>query len=155
MRAVLTVLTVVVIALTGAGSVRAADPLTPSDRIGGRLSAAGSTVTILSTSTIPVRVTFDGDYATVEPATIILAPGQEATGTLRGPAKGDLSAHLTALSAPEAGDAASATLTLNLSPAQRPVDAPWGPIGLLTLCIVGLIVVGRRLRPWRWRIVST
>ena len=145
-RAVLTVLAVLCLALAGAASVRAAEPL-----IGGKLAAGGGHVTYTSTSTMTVRVTFEGEAVTVSPAVVIVEPGQTVEATYPGDSVGKLSAHIEAVNAVlSGGDMATATLVVNLKPYTPPF--PWAPVGTVLLGLAGAAIAARRLRLWELRI---
>jgi hypothetical protein len=53
----------------------------------------------------------------------------------------------------EAGDANAVSLGLTLEPYTPPFDP--APLGLILLLITAAGLILRRVRPWRWRIVTS
>lgn len=149
LRAVRTALAVLLLALAGTASVRAADVGT----IGGKLSADSHAATLTSQGTLPVsvQITVDGPL-TVKPDHFTLDPGQTVKMAVSGGDRGTISARLTALTAPAGQDAASATLSVTLKPYVAPPTVPTWPL-YAALAIVAAALVMRRLRPWRYRLV--
>ena len=141
-RAALAVLAATFLAV---GPVSAADP----DTLGGTMSAGGNVVIVTSSSTVPVSVELTGDYVSLTPASFTLAPGESARATMTGPTKGAVSAHLVPVQT--TGDSTGLVLSVTLKP--PPPELPILPLaGLVGL--LGMALAARRLRPWRWRIVT-
>ncbi len=145
MRAVLAALAALFVAV---GTASAAEPL-----IGGKLTAYSDHATVVSTATMPVEVTMAGSDVTVLPERFTLEPGQLANVAIAGPRAGTVSARLVAIGGPVAGDAATVTLQVTLKEPPPP-PFPWGMVVLILAVSVILATVTRRLRPWRWRIVT-
>lgn len=131
-----------------AGPASAASPL-----IGGRLTAGHGDIEVESTSTMPVRVTFDAEYVKVSPSMLIIQPGQIGHASYTGEGLGEIAAHLVSVDPLNVqGDSANATLVVKLAPYVPPPTLPVGPLGLAALLTLALGLALRRFRPWELRL---
>lgn len=133
----------------GTGAAFAADPPT----VGGTLSVSGNTITVFSNGNVPAHVTMDAEVVVLSETEFDLAPGEthELSFTSES-ATGQVTALYTVI--PTKGqDAGSATLVLNLKPYVAPVN--FGPILLGIAGLLAVMFLAYRVKPWRWRIVTT
>jgi len=131
--------------LLTAHSASAAEPL-----IGGKLSAGGAEVIVVSQGTVPVLVTMTADAVSLSEATFQLAPGQSHRLTYSGESRGTVTAHLAQLPSLTGGDSASVDLVVHLKPYTPPTD--WSGILYGLLGLTALAVILRKVKPWRYRI---
>ena len=138
------------IVLMAAGGAKAASP--EPDLIGGKLDVNVKTVTLVSSSTVPVGVamTTDGPFS-LKPATFDMKPGELVTMTVTGDPVGTVSARMTVLSS-GAGDTASVTLQAGM-PVAKPENPLLGGITKATpflsvfLFLLAFVIIGWR-RGW-------
>lgn len=130
----------------------------PVPTVGGTLSAAGNSITVLSNGNVTAHVVMAAEYVTLSETAFDLAPGQSHELTFTGKATGYVSATYTIVAT--GTETASATLSLNLVP--RPVVAPlslgdFGPGGRgapvwIIVLILAVALILRRVKPWQWRL---
>jgi hypothetical protein len=141
LRAVVTILALVSVALAGAGEAHAADPTTrPPDLIGGALTATPTGVTLTSKSTVPasVVITTDGPF-TLTPTEFTIDPGETVTMTVTGDARGKIAASMFVLAPSVGGETSSVTLEVAF-PKPTPPAFPW-PL-VVALAVVALVALG-------------
>jgi hypothetical protein len=129
------------------GVALAADPT-----VGGELAAGGNSVHVTSNGNVPAHVVMSADAVALSVTEFDLQPGETHDLTFTGKAVGTVSATYHAIVTGQ--ETASATLTLNLVAHVPP--PPFDPTipGIAGLLIAATLLLVRRLRPWRWRLVT-
>jgi hypothetical protein len=119
----------------------------PQPTVGGTLSAAGRTITVLSNGNVVAHVTLTAEKVTLSETSFDIAPGQSHSVTFTGEPLGYVSA-LYAIPPKIGEDGGSATLSLNLKPYVPPANYSAGIIAILL--IGGCAFLLLRYRPWRY-----
>jgi hypothetical protein len=156
-RILLTLMTVLFILLTGTAAVRAADTL--GARITNNIiTDEDPSLHILNLGTVPMTFTVKApDGWVASPTSLLLSPQQEGIITLTG--KGDPGKVVvtgTSAGTVASGQDRSAIQLSATVMATRPFDVTKYAGGAFwtAVILIGGFIVMRRLRPWRWRLVT-
>jgi hypothetical protein len=135
----------------GVAGVAAAGPT-----VGGTLSAEGHNISVFSNGNVPAHIHMTASDVVLSESDFDLQPGETHHLTFSGPkATGDVTALYTTVAVTESGETGSAALNLRLTPGVPPPPSPVLPVGLSLLLLIGLLLLLRRTRPWRYRLSLT